>query len=187
MTTKTLVCTQGGYGFDHANFLVSWQDATARYHVWVQNDGTVDNVLYKNSIVDQYTIPDPTNPFARVYNADWFPCRKLDLDAVAHRGTKIEIHGMVNSDTLRNAYDAAAAVHAEKERQAEQARVAAYREAVVAEVAWLQHEGAINEAVLIRQAFEAMSDEQIRRFFVAAARALSVGHNAARAVGEALG
>lgn len=92
-------------------FTASWEDDTGRYHVWIENSGTIGEIIYKN-------------PHAKsTRDPGYFPTRQLDLNAKAHAETKAAIEAFTAEDfkkaerALIAEYEAKAAAQEKQQRQ----------------------------------------------------------------------
>lgn len=128
--TKILKCASAYFDsenpVEYATFIVEWTDGPARYHVWVNGDGKIEDVLHKNAVAKPRIAADPAQPYDRYKNSkpnpEYFEHRGLDLTAKKHTETRAEIVAMITPEALAIAVDIAR--EEEQAKEAERIRIA---------------------------------------------------------------
>lgn len=162
----TLTCQSAHAG--SMSYTVNWSDDVARYHVWVSASGTIDDVIHKNSIAEQWIARDASRSFDRYSNCEknpaYFPHRALDISKKAHAGTLAAIRALVTPEALKAAKDVKIAEEKAAVERAEKASSDKLRAAMAGEIDRLRLEGKAQVAHDLETAFADLSDDQVRRF-----------------------
>ncbi|MBS3648788.1 hypothetical protein KEU06_09240 [Pseudaminobacter sp. 19-2017] len=117
----TIKCDSFGYTFEHARFTANWTEGDARFHVWINSDGEVEETIHKNSIADMWM---DTPDGRRVHNPAYYPHRTLDLTAKKNQPIREAILELIKDGEVLRSLHAAAKQKKDDEEAAKQSAYA---------------------------------------------------------------
>lgn len=129
------------------SYTANWIDAKGRYHVWIRGNRP-EETIYMNPLVR----PDGQHP--KTYDADYFPTRKMDLQAKKNSAVQREITVAIAKGALAEA-DAVRAVETANIRAAQTAKL------VIDRRRQLNHIANITGSHDLHAYLQRTSDEQI--------------------------